>query len=134
VIYCNLKGGLGNMLFQIAATKSFSLIKNVNFSFPNLEQHINYLNSENGFNSKLKHAEEYKLFLNLNTKVLHQNIKLYNYPFNYTNFIPYEDSFVIDGFFQSEKYFINYRKEILNLIKPTEQINKIIINKYANII
>lgn len=122
------------MLFQIAATKSFSLIKNVDFSFPNLNKHIDYLNSEKGFNSKLNYAEEYKFFLNLKTEVTHQNIKLYNYPFNYTDFLPNEDAFAIDGFFQSEKYFINHRKEILNLIKPTEEINKILTNKYANII
>jgi hypothetical protein len=29
MIYCNLKGGLGNMLFQIAATKSISIDKNM---------------------------------------------------------------------------------------------------------
>ena len=134
MIYCNLKGGLGNMLFQIAATKTFSLIKNVDFSFPNFDQHINYLNSEIGFNSKLNYAEEYKLFLNLNTHVLHQNIKCYNYPFNYSDFIPNENIFAIDGFFQSEKYFINFRKEILELIKPNEEINKILTNKYTSII
>ena len=43
MIYCNLKGGLGNMLFQIAAAKSIAIDTNNDCSFPNLVSHLQYL-------------------------------------------------------------------------------------------
>ena len=43
MIYLNLKGGLGNMMFQIATTKAISLSKKTDYSFPNLHSHITYL-------------------------------------------------------------------------------------------
>ena len=65
MIYCNLKGGLGNMFFQIAATKSLSIDNNTNCSFPNLHHHLSYLDLENTHNPKLNHSNEYiKIFKN----------------------------------------------------------------------
>jgi hypothetical protein len=132
MIYCNLKGGLGNMLFQIAASNAFSIEKNTECSFPNFDEHIRFLNNDNYYNSKLKHAEEYKNFLNLSSKKPIGKINLYKYPFHYTNKIPNEDEFWIDGFFQSEKYFNKYRNEIIELIKPTEEIQNYIKIKYSS--
>ena len=54
MIYCNLKGGLGNMLFQIAATKSISIDNKTECSFPNLYTHCI------GFNESI-----YDLVINL---------------------------------------------------------------------
>jgi len=130
MVYCNLKGGLGNMLFQIAACKAISLEKNTDCSFPNYHTHLNVLNEDKEFNPKLRHAQEYSKFLSLNSDSPNQPLKLYNFPFEYTEFLPTENFFIIDGFFQTEKYFIKYKQEILNFLSPTEEINNIISTKY----
>jgi hypothetical protein len=61
MICLNLKGGLGNMMFQIAAVKAISLQKNTDYSFPNLKNHIDYLSNEigekEGINIELKISE-----------------------------------------------------------------------------
>jgi hypothetical protein len=117
MIYCNLKGGLGNMLFQIAATKSISIDKNMYCSFPNLKGHLEYLNSENTYNPKLKHSNEYlKLFKNLPTTTPTESVNIVEYPFEYSDLDYNYENVVIDGFFQSEKYFKHNRSEILKLI------------------
>ncbi len=43
MIYFTLKGGLGNMMFQIAATYSMSLLKETEMAVYDVEQHLNYL-------------------------------------------------------------------------------------------
>lgn len=122
MIYCNLKGGLGNMLFQIAATYSLAKKQNTTCSFPNFENHLNYLNSDDKYNPSLKHAEEYKLlFSKLTFEFPKEQVHTHSYPFEYTDFIPPDNCF-IDGFFQSEKYFKDYRNNILNLFDPPDLI------------
>ena len=66
MIYCNLKGGLANMLFQIAASKSLAIDNNTDCSFPNLIPHLDYLNGDNTHNPNLNYSNEYlRLFKNL---------------------------------------------------------------------
>ena len=140
MIYCILKGGLGNMMFQIAATMNMAKIKNTKSCFPNFTKHLEYANKrwhlqyrqeKNKFN-KLNDSNEYKKFLRINekTEFFNNKVKIYKYPFEYSSFIPKEDCFVVDGYFQSEKYFINAREDILENFKPSEDIKKIILKKY----
>ena len=128
MIYCNLKGGLCNILFQIAATYAFARENNTDPSFPNLNLHLDYLNKETIHNPKLNYAEEYlNIFKNCKTISPQENIKIYHYPFHYESFIPPNDS-VVDGFFQSEKYFIKYKNDIINYLTVSEDIQKYIKN------
>ena len=46
MIGVNLKGGLGNMLFQIAAGISLSKKIGSSVTFPNLNNHFDYLNHD----------------------------------------------------------------------------------------
>jgi hypothetical protein len=116
MIYCNLKGGLCNMLFQIAATKSLSIDNNTYCSFPNLISHLNYLNSDDLFNPKLKHSLEYlNLFDKLDHSTIQQNVRVLNFPFEYIEIGKIEEDVLIDGFFQSEKYFKHNRQSILDM-------------------
>jgi len=133
MIYCNLKGGLANMMFQIAATKSFSIDLGVDCSFPNLDNMINYLNIENTYNPKMNHADEYRLvFRNLKKDNPNKPIKTINFPFEYSNiFLPKNEDFFVDGFFQSEKYFKHNRDKILELFNVDLSIKKIIESKYS---
>ncbi len=136
MIYCNLQGGLANMLFQIAMTKSMAVDYGVNFSFPNLISHLEFLNNESNHNSSLKHSLEYlKLFNTLNavnySKPQNNDTMVLNYPFHYEKKIlsnPNQDV-LISGFFQSEKYFKHNRDEILGMLNFND-FETYVRNKY----
>lgn len=134
MIYCNLKGGLGNMLFQIAATKSLSIDNNTECSFPNLITHLEYLNSDKSHNPLLDYSNEY-MFILKNLKVIPSTTdNIVRYPWTYVQSPPFNNDVIIDGFFQSEKYFVHNRNKIVEFIKPTYKIISIIKEKYSNII
>ena len=135
MIYCNLKGGLANMLFQIAATKSIGLDKGVDVSFPNLEHQLGYLNSDTFYNPSIQHAFEYNImFDKLNTTKPTYPIGSINFPFEYEKIEVPDLDYLVDGFFQSEKYFKHHRKEILELFKIPEFISEKIKNKYSDLL
>lgn len=122
MIYCNLKGGLCNMLFQMSATFAFAKENNTEASFPNLIHHLNYLNNETTHNPKLNYANEYlQLFQNCNVSQFLPTTPILNYPFHYESFIPPNNS-CVNGFFQSEKYFVKYKNDILNYFTIPENI------------
>lgn len=132
MIYCNVKGGLGNMLFEIAATKSMAIDHGVDCSFPNLKQNLNHLNNEVNCNPSLKHSFEYlEMFKNLNMVAPTTNIPMFRFPYHFVKGDLPKDNFYIDGFFQSEKYFKHNRKEILELFKMPLKIKEIIDEKYG---
>lgn len=131
MIYCNLRGGLGNMMFQIAGTYSISKDKGVECSFPNLHNHLRFLNLDETYNPKLNHSEEYDIFLS-KLNVIHPTgpIPTIEYPFEYSE-IPFpDDNFFVSGFFQSEKYFIKYREDILQLFEVVYTIYNQLSKKY----
>jgi hypothetical protein len=135
MIFCNLKGGIGNMLFQIATAKSMSIDKNVDCSFPNLEEHLGYLNLDLNHNPKLNHAMEYKKILsNCITEKYKGYLKSIKYPFNFKKIETPDDHFFIDGFFQSEKYFSHNRNKIIDFLKCPSDINKHILDKYSDLL
>lgn len=135
MIFCNLKGGLGNMLFQIATTKSISIDKNVECSFPNLDEHLDYLNLDSNHNPKLNHAVEYKKILSkCITEKDNGNLKSIKYPFNFINIETPNDNFLIDGFFQSEKYFSHNRDQIIQFLKCPSDIDEYILDKYSELL
>lgn len=128
MIYCNLKGGLGNILFQIATTLEFSKKLNVGCSFPNLQEHLIFLQREGNCNPNLRDITHYKdLFGNFNSTSPPRGTQKITFPFHYVEKqIPREC--IIDGFFQSEKYFKNSRQEMLSLFKERQTINKVSVH------
>lgn len=127
-------GGLGNMMFQIATAKSFSISRNTNCSFPNFYNHLFYLEKDEVYNPHLKNSKEYVRFLNLKTDLPHKNIKTYYYPFHYDSFMPSEENFYIHGYFQSEKYFMLHKDEIKDFFKPNKKILDLIDEKYSELL
>jgi hypothetical protein len=132
MISCNLKGGLGNQMFQIAATHALALRHGDNSCFDLYscftplqgKPSINYIDT---------------LFKNINHnqtlrfKNIHKEIS-----FNFTP-IEYSKDLLLDGYFQSEKYFLDYQSEIIDLFTITdfdkEAINELLsLNKYDSII
>lgn len=131
MIYCNICGGLANMLFQIAAIKSMAIDNNVNYSFPNLITHLNFLNNENYHNSNLKHSLEYLSILKrLNTEAPSGHCEIINFPFHYENKTLPNNDVLISGFFQSEKYFKHNRDLILESFDFSSYKNYV-LKKYS---
>lgn len=135
MVYCNLKGGLANMLFQIAATKSLSIDKGLECSFPNLHDQLNYLNNEAYHNPSLNNTHEYlNLFKSIQSNKPNDILPVVYYPFEFMNKETPNCDFFIDGFFQSEKYFIHNIDEIRDFIKVDNNISDEIDNKYSNLL
>ncbi len=132
MVYCNLKGGLGNILFQIATAKSMAVDKGTDCSFPNLIEQIHKINDDYVHNPNLKHGFEYMDFLkNLKTDLPSFKLNTYYYPFDYVDYQISENNFYIDGFFQSEKYFKHNRKVILDYFCDFSIYDNIIKEKYS---
>lgn len=137
MIYLNLKGGLGNMMFQIAAAKSLALNLRTAYSFPNLRNHLNYLASEMEYNPKVNYCNEYlnlPFLKNVKTEQPLCPLNTITFPFHY-QYIPINvPSVRIDGFFQSEKYFEKHKKQISNDFGPNEQTKEYLNKKYNEIL
>jgi len=117
------------MMFQISAMKNFSRKHGMKCSFPNYEQHLVKLANDKFHNPNCKFSNEYSLFIkNINTHVEDQAFYQVNFPFYFYDFKDVKNGMVFDGFFQSEKYFIESRDEILKTFN-TGLLN---IEKYKN--
>ena len=124
MISCDLKGGLGNLLFQIAATYSLALDNNDDCYF-DLWSHSNSPRPQ-------KPALDYKNNFFKNIKDLKRMPHSSRYTYDSLTFkkIPYSDKILLDGYFQSEKYFKHHRKEILELFKMPEEQCQQLHHKY----
>lgn len=132
MIYCNLKGGLGNMMFQIAASYSISIDKSIECSFPNLDNHLNYLNLDRTYNPRLNYSQEYNIFFSKLNRISPQyTLPIINFPFEYCNLDLPKDNFFISGYFQSEKYFSKHKNEILKLFEVGHSMYKMLREKYS---
>ena len=130
-------------MFQIAATTALAEKKNLACCFPNYLQHLDYMNSRWSlqYNKQMSqnfinNAKEYKSFMNIDytTSFPKHQIMMYNYPFHYVDFIPKNNEFAVDGYFQSEKYFANIRGKILNTFMLSEEQEHNMLDKYKGII
>ena len=117
-----LMGGLGNYLFQIATTVSLAEKYN--------DQPIFNFDS----------AKQVHRNINLYTNNILRKVKtgtfpfenIYNEPkFSY-NEIPYKNNMMLNGYFQSEKYFD--RELILDLFSMDNCSNDYILSKYKNLL
>ena len=125
MIVPNLKGGLCNQLFQIAAAHA----------------HAKRCSTFCGINYDLKHnciqghpPTKYRDTLYKNILVTDgEPSEKYSEPrFEYTP-IPRKKDLLIDGYFQSEKYFIEFKDEIKNLFTFPDDIVQKVDNKFTDI-
>ena len=106
MISCALEGGLGNQMFQIATSHALAL-RNGDISGFDLNACHTPLQGKPSNNYKenvLKHIND----------VSQYNFKyLYIEPtFSYRE-IPYIKDLMLKGYYQSEKYFVDYKNEII---------------------
>lgn len=125
-ITSKLKGGLGNYLFQIAVAVSYSKKYDKKLLFNSSDAYVVHNNIDHYRN-------------NLFSKLEFQNSDIFcgmsygEKSFNYDE-IPYFDGSVcLDGYFQSEKYFSDFRNEIFEIFDFGETNKSLIEQKYSSL-
>lgn len=110
MISCFLQGGLGNQMFQIAATVSHAIKNKTEYGI-----NFNLCETPNQGNSANKYKNNF--FKNIK-RIDHSNFEhIYNEPsFSYKP-IPFQDNTILKGYFQSEKYFNENKNEIKKLFE-----------------
>ena len=134
MLYLILKAQLGNQLFQIFNLISLSLEYNLDYKiYIDKDSKTLYENKKTYFDSFLSNIKD--KIIKIDKKDLDNNIIKYKeLNFNYDK-IELEDinkDICIEGYYQSNKYFEKYYKEIDNLIKISEY-QKILNDKYSYI-
>ena len=128
-VVCNLLGpgeanyGLANQMFGVAATLSYAKDTNKTPLFPclnNVQQFGNYHKN---------------IFHKLNTSLPTEEVRfLYKEPnFRYSPILDYPN-LMIEGYFQSEKYFCHNRQLILETLVLPREIEEQINSKYSDIL
>lgn len=135
-VTARLWGRLGNQLFIVAATTSLALDNDATAVFPDFVK---------DFDPELEENKNYAVG-NLKSNYMHILSKLdtSNYDnkieyiyhalsFSYSP-IPYHPNMLLEGWFQSEKYFAHHKNEILKLFAPSDEIMKYLGERYQDII
>jgi len=118
MITTKLQGGLGNQLFQWAATKALSIKHNTDYAFD-----FSYFNS-NQWNLELNKFK--KIILKKHNESISLNIVTDDFYFK-----KIENDSLLDGYWQSEKYFNEIDCLIREDLKIENNIKEYIVNKYS---
>jgi len=117
-----LQGDLGSQMFTIAAVYAFALDHDAIATFPDL------LNKETG-------AQVFSHINSFFPPELHQENKFYHEEHSSRlSSIVFYPNMLIKGQFQTEKYFIHRKKEILDLFSPSTEISDYLSANYQEII
>jgi hypothetical protein len=121
MISCVLTGGLGNQLFQIAAAYALALRNNDISGFI-----LNSCHTPLQGNPSNRYKEN--VLKNVNDINGYDFKYLYSEPnFSYTE-IPYINDLILKGCYQSERYFVDYKDEIIELF--SSELNNEFITEY----
>ena len=113
VIIPNIKGGLGNQMFQIAAAIGIAEKNNLQYAINYNLRH----NCGQGFNPS-KYRDN--LFSNIPHTSL-TPVSVYSEPFFHYQDVVLNGTTLIDGYFQSEKYFSHCNEIVRNIFKFREE-------------
>lgn len=135
-VTARLWGRLGNILFIIAAAQSVAWDNDAEAVFPDLVKELdpnkpldlNY--ALNNLKSSYKHILPHLNTTNNDAKI---DTVYREKNFSYDP-IPYQPNMVIEGWFQSEKYFVHHKEKIQDLYAPSETIMEYLKSKYQDII
>jgi hypothetical protein len=128
VISCEVMGGLGNQLFQIATTLATAWDHDYDPIFPELSSSPSYLTPRPVYWNTL--------FRNVSTQpeYLFNGYKKYPEKFErkFTPILLQDPHVKLTGYWQSEKYFSAYRKRLLELFKLQAPIEQYVEEKFGN--
>jgi len=110
MISCNLQGGLGNQMFQIAATHALALRNGDTSGF-----NFSACNTPLQGNPSAKYRNN--VLANVNDSNGHIFKVNYVEPKFAYDELPYGPDLMLTGYFQSDKYFKDFEAEIKNLFK-----------------
>ena len=123
-----LQGGLGNYMFQITSAYVYALKHNKKAIFSIDDAFVGHNNLESYRNNILNKVDFVKS-KNFN------GFSVYNEPaFNYNEIPNIEGNVYLNGYFQTEKYFKEYTKEIRELFSFSEEYKNSIKQKYKDLL
>jgi len=133
-ISTNHQGGIGNVMFKLAAAISLALDNDIDYIFSNEFIRPADMVATNGYN-------DYRVYY---SNILRNIQFIDNLPMNYNIFnqsgfhyepIIYEpgSNLLLQGYYQSEKYFKNNKEYVCNLFRPTNEIKKMITSTYFDV-
>ena len=126
MIYIHPVGGIGNFMHHIGSIYTLSKDNNDELGLLNIDRKIYDLIHDGRAN--MDHANDFRYLFNRFPNINADIGNRVSYPFEYTP-LQYVNETEYIGYFQSEKYFKHRRDEIIELFKPTEEINEK-VNKY----
>ena len=122
-ITCHLKGGLGNYLFQVISTFGISKKQNKTFLIDLNNIHTGHHHISTYQDNILSKFNFVKLDFEIKNYVVPETIKFCEIPnFNYP--------IKLDGYLQNEKYFKDYRDNIIDMLSPNNNILDKLNQKY----
>lgn len=130
-------GGICNVMFKLSASISLALDNEVDYVFST--EFLRPISNEcpkPGFDPDYSvYSDNLLRNINFINKLptpyrVHEEPKTFNHlPIHYNS----GENLLLQGYFQSEKYFINNKKYIIDLFKPTENIKNFILEKLNNV-
>lgn len=138
MIVLRISGGLGNQMFQYAAAKALSLDKKkrLRIDISLFEEYKLHAYGLNHLNVKTKFYQEDTIWKKRLKKLFKRTTFIYREPtFNYNIdlFKIKADDIFLEGYFQSEKYFIKYENIIRKEFRIIAQLKKKTIDTLAYI-
>jgi len=123
MIYCKLKGGLGNMMFQVAAASAHAIDHDDSCAF------FHQVPPRQGQPSTTYCATVFRAIDWADDSV--QSDSVYSEPHFHHRSIPYRAGQCLDGYFQSERYFKRHGATIRALFRPPEAVKSAITETYG---
>lgn len=117
MISITLQGGLGNNLFQQSVVLSYSLKHNVDYCIPKKVINPHYVGQQPYIFPGIKYCDK---------PLSGEDVCIYNEPFFHYQEIPKSDceKYLLNGYFQSYRYFDEFREEILKAFDFKYQFDK----------
>lgn len=122
MVVSTLQGGMGNQLFQWAAARSYAYDNNIDYKFE-----ISFFFTQNLRYPKLNEFPNIKFEIANQFDAQGKNMIIINDDFRYKEFekINQNEILLLNGYWQSEKYFIKNREVILNDLFNEERYSKL---------
>jgi hypothetical protein len=129
MVYVLLDGRIGNNLFQIATAASLAYDNSTDFRIiPG-----NYYTPDSCWLSD--YLKQFETNILRKVKIIDQapsNVKVYNETGFHYEKIPYQENILLNGFFQTEKYF--NKQLVRDLFQIDDSTKKYILNKYGHLL